>query len=780
MSSHERNSDALETRRQKRRLRSSDALPSQIKRASSLLYRSSLSSLLLFASPLTFAQQGMTNGEWHSWGGDLGSTRYSSLHEIDATNAKKLTVAWRWKSLPVQNGAPDRNYQQTPLMIDGVLYVSTGVHQAAAIDPATGKTLWVFTPEPKDLATGRPGNPSGRGLAYWSDGRQKRLFRNTLDGRLISIDAQTGKADPKFGKHGTVLLKEGLTQRNVPVLGSTSPPLVVGDVVIVQTVPEVYAPNKEATPGHIRGYDVRTGKQKWIFHTIPQGDEFGANTWENDSWKYNGNTGVWTMMSADPELGYVYLPIETPSHDFYGGHRLGDNLFAESIVCLDAKTGKRVWHFQIVHHGVWDYDPPAAPILGDIVVDGKRIKAVTQVTKQSMSFVFDRVTGQPVWPIEERAVPASDVPGERLSPTQPFATKPAPYEKLGYREEDLIDFTPELRKEALEIASKYVRGPMYTPTSRVMPGGTQGTWVQPGYGGGSNWNGAAFDPETGFMFVPTKNQPMIASLTPADPKLTNYDYVRATTLTVQGPRGLPIVRPPWSKVTATNMNTGEHIWWRAIGPAPDSVRKHPDLQGLGLDFSNMGYTSIRPSPLVTKTLLFLGDSGALSGDPGGNRLRAYSKKSGTIVAEIELPAKSSGAPMTYSYKGRQYIVIAVATREHAAELVALALPDGKAPIVNETTKPRTIRERNANRGSITKAMQDQIADGRAIYGQYCAACHGPTGDGVTDGAPVLSGELNLEAIIERVKKGGVQMPPMQTMLNEQQIRDVSLFVERAL
>jgi glucose dehydrogenase len=481
----------------------------------------------------------------------------------------------------------------------------------------------------------------------------------------------------------------------------------------------------------------------------------------------------------DDELGYVYLPVETPSHDFYGGHRLGDNLFAESIVCLDAKTGKRVWHFQIVHHGVWDYDPPAAPILGDIVVDGRRIKSVTQLTKQGMSFVFDRVTGAPVWPIEERPVPQSDVPGERLSPTQPFPTKPAPYEPQGYDENNLIDFTPELRREAIEIASKYVRGPMYTPTSRVIPGGTQGTWVQPGYGGGSNWNGAAFDPDTGFMFVPTKNQPMIAALTPADPQLTNYDYVRAPTLTVQGPRGLPIVRPPWSKVTATDMNSGEHVWWRAIGPAPESVRNHPDLQGLGLDFSNMGYTSIRPSPLVTKTLLFLGDSGALSGDPGGNMLRAYSKRTGAVVAEIELPSKSTGAPMTYSYKGKQYIVIAVSTREHPAELVALALPDGDSPRVANATPPKARTERNVNRGSITKAMQEQLDRGRAIYAQHCAACHGANGEGVAEGAPALSG-ISADAVMERVRKGGVQMPPMQTMLDEQQIRDVSLFVERGL
>ena len=483
--------------------------------------------LASFSCASALAQQGAKNGEWQYWGGDAGSTRYSALTQIDATNARNLEVAWRWAALPIGD-RPDVNWQATPLLIDGVLYVTTGTHQAAALDPATGTTLWIFNPEPKDLPTGRPGNPSGRSMAYWTDGKVKRLFRSTLDGRLISIDAKTGKADPAFGEQGAVMLNRELWDRPVPVLGSTSPPIVVGDVIVVQVVPEVYAPNKESTPGHIRGYDVRTGKRLWTFHTIPQAGEFGVETWEKNSWQYSGNTGVWTIMSADPELGLVYLPVETPAHDFYGGQRLGDNLFAESIVCLDAKTGRRVWHFQIVHHGVWDYDPPAAPILGDIVVNGRRIKSVTQLTKQGMSFVFDRLTGKPVWPIEEKAVPQTDVPGERTSPTQPFPAKPAPYERLGYSDDDLIDFTPELRKEALAIASRYKRGPMYTPTSRQIEGGTQGTWVQPGYGGGSNWNGAAFDPETGWMYVPTKNQPMIAVLTPANPKLTNFDYVRAT------------------------------------------------------------------------------------------------------------------------------------------------------------------------------------------------------------------------------------------------------------
>ncbi|MBC7984948.1 MAG: c-type cytochrome, partial [Candidatus Obscuribacterales bacterium] len=342
-----------------------------------------------------------------------------------------------------------------------------------------------------------------------------------------------------------------------------------------------------------------------------------------------------------------------------------------------------------------------------------------------------------------------------------------------YHEEDLIDFTPELRKEAIAIANQYVRGPMYTATTRVIEGGTKGTWVNPGYGGGSNWNGAAFDPVTGMMFVPTKNQPMIASLTPANSKLTNYDYVRATTVTVQGPRGLPVVKPPWSKITATDMNKGEHRWSKAIGPAPESVRNHPDLKGLGLDFSTMGYTSIRPSPLVTKSLLFMGESGSLSGDPGGEMFRAYDKASGKVVAEIALPAKSTGAPMTYMHKGKQYIVIAVSTRQHAAELVALALPQkGKArkPTSTVTASPAPVAAVN------TAVSSGDVNNGRRVFASSCALCHGQRGEGIESAGPPLTNLTDMEKVLRIVTKGGVNMPPMQTMLTGEQIQDVSAFV----
>lgn len=733
-----------------------------------------ISVLLGVLGVLTFnaeAQHGAPNGEWHTWGGDAGSTRYSALDQINQDNINEVDVVWRWKALPLDGGRPDTNLKATPLYIDGVLYTPTGVHQAAALDPKTGKTLWTFSPTPADIG-GRNPSSSSRALAYWSDGKQKRLFHNTLDGRLISIDAKTGKADPKFGKNGSVVLKERLSEREVPFVGSSSPAIVVGDVVIAQIVTYITSPNKEAPPGFIRGYDVRTGELLWTFYTIPRKGEFGNDTWENNAWQYTGNTGVWTVMSADLEKGYVYLPVESPSHDFYGGQRLGDNLFAESLVCLDAKTGKRVWHYQMVHHPLWDYDLPAAPILGDITIDGKNIPTVTQLTKQGIHFVFNRYTGEPVWPIEEKPVPKSDVPGERTSPTQPFPSKPPPLVPLGYDEKHLINFTPEIFAEAKAIAEKYVRGPIYTPPSRVGPGiNTLGTWVQPGYGGGANWNGGSLDPETGMIYVPTRNSAMNARLQPADPKLTNWDYIRATTATIQGPRGLPIVAPPWSLITATDMKKGEHTWSRSIGPAPDYVRNHPDLKDLDLDFDNMGYIGARPSPMTTKSLLFMGQAGNLRGRPGDNLFNAYDKATGKILRQIPLPSKPSAAPMTYLHEGKQYIVVAVATEEHPSELVALTLRDSttpRTPIVNDD-------HINVQNQRIILTAPEQAA-GRLVYIQSCAMCHGDRGQGMENMGPSLQSLISVDQIAKAVRLGGVEMPPMQTMLEKEKIDQVSRFV----
>lgn len=754
--------------------------------------------LLLLPGGMVSAQYGAPDGEWHTWGGDAGFTRYTALDQINAGNVSQLQLAWRWQALPLGR-RQDSNLKATPLMVDGVLYVPSGQHQVVALDPATGRQLWRFDPDPPTVDDRGLGLGS-RALAVWQSGAETRLFHNTLDGRLISINPATGQADPAFGNQGTVLLREALYPdgSDAESVGSSSPPAVVGDVVVAQVVGTITAPNKEATPGHIRGYDVRTGKMLWRFNTVPQPGEVGHDSWQGDSWQYTGNTGVWSMMSVDTETGYIYLPVESGSNDFYGGHRHGDNLFSQSLVCLDGRTGELVWYFQIEHHGLWDYDPPSAPILGDITVNGERIKTVTQLTKQGMSFVFDRMTGEPVWPIEERQVPQSEVPGERTSATQPFPTLPPPYLSQGFHEEDLIDFTPELRAEALAIAAQYVTGPLYTPPTPVREGGTQGTWVNPGYQGGSNWNGAAFDPQTGMMYVPLRNAPMVAALLEPDPTLSNWNYLRAPSVFIQGPRGLPVMRPPWSLITATDMNQARHTWSRSIGPASDYIREHPDLQGLNLDFDNMGHPMIRPSPLLTSELLFLAEAGHLSGDPGGPMFRAYNKVSGAVIAEIELPSKASGAPMSYFYDGHQYIVIAVATADHPAELVALALPEavqkaraqGASPeppqsvastsaqvpaqtdLATQTADGQTVAA--GAEVALTASQQEQAA---ALFATYCALCHGANGEGVPGGsAPALNNVGGADRVAAMIRLGGVEMPAFALQLNEQQIELLSKFV----
>lgn len=737
--------------------------------------------VLLVHGNIVRAQYGAPDGEWHTWGGDQGFTRYTELRQIDASNVAQLQLAWRWQALPL-GSRQDSNLKATPLMVDGVLYVPSGQHQVVALDPATGQQIWRFDPEPASVAERGLGLGS-RALAVWQSGDQTRLFHNTLDGRLISIDAATGQADPAFGNNGTVLLREGLYPdgSDAESVGSSSPPAVVGDIVVAQVVGTITAPNKEATPGHIRGYDVRTGEMVWRFNTVPQPGEYGHDSWEGDSWKYTGNTGVWSMISVDDETGYIYLPVEAGSNDFYGGHRHGNNLFSQSLVCLDGRTGELIWYFQLAHHGLWDYDPPSAPILGDITVNGERIKTVTQLTKQGMSFVFDRITGEPVWPIEERAVPQSEVPGEQTSATQPFPTLPPPYLTQGYHEEDLINFTPELRAEALAIAALYVTGPLYTPPTPVREGGTQGTWVNPGYQGGANWNGAAFDPDTGMMYVPLRNAPMSAALLDPDPARSNWNYLRAPSVFIQGPRGLPIMRPPWSLITATNMNQARHTWSRSIGPASDYIREHPDLQGLDLDFDNMGHPMIRPSPLLTSELLFLAEAGHLSGDPGGPMFRAYNKITGEVVAEIELPSKASGAPMSYFYEGHQYIVIAVATAEHPAELVALALPEAvaKARLQGGSVEaPDATRSESVATRVDAAAMSDQARQQAAeLFASYCAICHGVQGEGITGGsAPALLNAGEASRIAAIIRNGGVEMPAFTLLLNEQQIDLLTSFV----
>ncbi len=625
------------------------------------------------------AQSGASVGEWHHYGADVASTRYAPLDQIDRDNVADLQIAWRWQSDNF-GPRPEFNYRTTPLMVNGVLYATAGTRRAVvAIDPGTGETLWVYRHDEGTRGNSVPRPYSGRGVAYWASGSEDAIFMITPAYHLVALSPSTGRLIPDFGIDGVVDLRRGMDRefdRDTAMIGSSSPPVIVGDVVVVGTAFPAGSvpPTKEMPAGHVRGYDARTGERLWIFHTIPEPGEFGHDTWEDDSASYTGNVAAWAPFSADPELGYVYLPLEAATGDFYGGHRLGDNLFSQSLLCLNAATGERVWHFQTVHHGIWDYDLPAAPILLDITVDGRQIEAVAQVTKQNFTFVFDRVTGQPVWPIEERPVAQTDVPGERTAATQPFPTKPAPFDRQGVTVNDLIDFTPDLLEEAKEIATNYRLGPLFTPPSLIEDDGTKGTLAIPGSQGGANWTSAAADPETGVLYVTSSTQPGVYGLW-ADPESSNMRYVLGRGTRQReggGPQGLPLIKPPWSRVTAIDLNTGEHLWMRPNGEAPDYVRQHPALRGL--DLPPTGQPD-RGGVLVTKTLLFVGEGSGLFSQygSGGNKLRAHDKRSGEVFAEFELPANQSGVPMTYMHGDKQYIVLAVGAPGHPGELVALSL-----------------------------------------------------------------------------------------------------------
>ncbi|MEX0679476.1 MAG: pyrroloquinoline quinone-dependent dehydrogenase [Pirellulales bacterium] len=631
---------------------------------------------------LSAAQDGAAAGQWHHYGADRGHSRYSALDQINRANVDQLKIAWRWESvdsqLPKAAGQPGQ-FKVTPLLVDGVLYASTGMSQVAAIDAVTGSTLWVY--DPKSYERGRPTNTGfqHRGVEYWTDGEQRRIIIATGGRQLLSIDVATGKPDPQFGSGGQVDLAQGLGRTiNERQYGFNSPPVVCRDTIVVGSIVFDAPTQPSMPPGHVRGYDVRTGRQKWIFHSIPQDGEFGVETWEEDSWKVAGNTNVWSTISADEELGYVYLPLSTPTNDWYGGHRHGDNLFAECLACLDAQSGKRVWHFQAVHHGLWDYDFPCGPNLVDIKVDGKVVKAVAQVSKQGFCYVFNRVTGEPVWPIEERSVPQSTVPGEQTAPTQPFPTRPPPFERQGVTEDDLIDFTPELRAGAIEILKQYASGPMFTPPIVIGEGGRKGTLQLPGPAGGANWGGAAVDPETGILYVSSMTLPFVIGLSEPDQERSGFRYLRTGQFTVSGPQGLPLVKPPYGRITAIDLGRGEIVWQVPHGDGP---RDHPAIKHLGLGplgaaangvFSNGG-------GVLTKELLFViqaqEDPRNLAMRMGTTGyLRAFDKATGKLLLERQIDATPHGTPMTYLAGGKQYIVLAVGGMGQKSELVAFALP----------------------------------------------------------------------------------------------------------
>lgn len=632
-----------------------------------------------FAIPAV-AQVGTEDGEWRYWGGDERSTRYSPADQINADNVMDLEVAWRWRAANY-GPTPDFIYRATPLYVNGTLYTVAGQRRAVvAINPATGETLWMWRMKENPRWQASTRKNYGKSVAYAEVDGRGVIYVVTPGYYMAALDAETGDTIPYFGINGIVDLHLGLgdypvdAERGVLDSGditSSAPPIVVNGVVVVGNSHDrgYYPDRKENIPGHIRGYDAKTGTMKWIFHVLPQPGEFGFDTWEGDSSTYIGNISAWAPLSADSERGLVFIPTDTPSNDYYGGDRLGDNLYGTSLIALDVETGKRAWHFQLVHHDVWNYDNPNAPKAVDITVDGRKIPAVVQTTKQGWAYVFNRETGEPVWPIEERSVPTSDIPGERTSPTQPFVTVPAPFEKQGITEDDLIDFTPELRQQALKIARQYRMGSLFTPPSLAeAPDGTKGTFVVPGANGGANIpGGSSIDPETGMLYVATERGHSVISMVPGSSKGSNAGYISLGPSGIRGPQGLELLKPPYGSIVAIDLNTGKHAWRIPNGDTPASLKNHPAVQGV--DLPKTGKRS-HATILTTKTLLFYGEG--RRGDPW---LHAVSKRTGEEIARVELPATTNTAPMTFTHEGRQFIICAVAQAGYEAELVALALPE---------------------------------------------------------------------------------------------------------
>ena len=668
------------------------------------------------------------DGEWPSYAADLAGTRYRPLDQINASNFSKLEVAWRFKTDSIGN-RPEYKLEGTPLMVNGVVYTTAGSRRAAiALDAATGELLWVHGEHEGERGAAAPRQLSGRGLAYWTDGKQERILYVTPGYRMICLDAKTGQLVPSFGKSGVVDLKLDDDQTILPdittgEIGLQSAPIVAKDTIIIGAAfregmtPKSMRNNK----GYVRGFDVKTGKRLWIFHTIPVKGEAGYDTWQKGSAEYTGNTGVWTQITADEQLGLVYLPVESPTGDYYGGHRPGNNLYGESLVCVDLKTGQVKWHYQLVHHPLWDMDISSAPILADINVNGRAIKAVAQPTKQGFLYVFDRMTGKPVWPIEERAVEQGTVPGEWYSPTQPFPTKPPAYSRNGVLPEDLIDFTAAMHDQALTNVAKYHIGPVFTPPVESKIDGPLATLTLGTASGGTNWPGASYDPETHIVYAYACN----ACLTPiglmrAPKTLSDMDFVAGTAgrevvnragpgegagadspmpartretpgrggrggaaatpaagggggggLTVQG---LPMIKPPYGTISAISLDKGEIVWKIAHGETPDAIRNNPALKGI--DIPRTGQSGYNVGTLITKTLVIAGEGQVTTTaeHPRGAMLRAYDKATGKDAGAVFMPAPQTGSPMTYMLNGKQYIIVAVSGGVYTGEYIAYTLP----------------------------------------------------------------------------------------------------------
>ena len=652
-------------------------------------------------------QAGAAKGEWPSYGSDQANTHYSPLTQIDGSNFNRLEVAWRFKTDSL-GPRPEYQFESTPLMVGGMVYSTGGSRRAVvALDAGTGELKWMHSEDEGARGSAGPRQLSGRGLAYWTDGRESRILYVTPGYRLIALDAKTGAIVPTFGDNGAVDLKKDDDQVIDPMsieIGLHATPAIAKNVVIVGAAHRSggVPTGKTNVKGYVRGFDVRTGKRLWIFHTIPSPGEYGNDTWLNDSWSYTGNAGVWAQISVDEQLGLAYLPVEMPTGDYFGANRPGNNLFGESIVAVDLQTGKRKWHYQLVHHGLWDMDIPCPPILTDLVINGRPVKALAQPTKQAFLYVFNRETGQPIWPMEERPVAKGDVPGEWYAPTQPFpldATgKPFNYDTQGFVENDLIDFTPALREEAKQIATKYKMGPIFTPPVVSRIEGPLATLVIGSGGGGTNWPGGSFDPETKIVYVSSnKSLSQLGLVPPRDPSKNDLAFVQGNAaqgartragagsapaapegggeggggggLTVQG---LPIMKPPYGLLAAIDLNKGQMIWQIAHGETPANITNHPLLKGLAIPRTGRPGTV---GQLVTKTLLVVGEAGfgPTPNNQRGAMLRAYDKASGKEVGAVYIPAPQGGAPMTYMWRDRQYIVVAIGGAGYSGELLAFRL-----------------------------------------------------------------------------------------------------------
>jgi len=620
------------------------------------------------------------NLSWPTYAGTPGSSKYSPANQIDRDNVGEIEVAWTFASPDPRNrkvhvfkrpGLVHLNsfvFQTTPLMIDGVLYGSTSFSQVFALDAATGEAIWVS--DPKSFSEGGLTKftfPKNRGVTYWRDrdGNHERIFIATMDAYLVAFDARTGQPATEFGIAGRVDLLAGLRRKNIRRSDDyfqTSPAALYDDVLILGSSVTDSPKTKRSIPGDIRGFSARTGELLWTFHTIPEEHEPGVETWENEAWRDAGAANAWGPLSVDVELGYVYVPTGAPTNDHYGGDRLGDNLYADSLLCLDARSGRLIWHQQMIHHGLWDYDASAPPNLMDLEIEGEIVQAVAQVTKQGFTYVFDRKTGEPVWPIEERPVPASTVPGEVAARTQPYPTRPPPFERQDVTEDDVLQYTAALKEKNLELFRAQKSAPLYTPPSQA------GVLTLPGAAGGANWQGAAFDPHDKILFVTSIARPSLFIAVEGHKLKRESRYV-GWTLGVLGAEGLPLIKPPYGSITAIDMNAGEILWRVANGDGPN---KHPLLAAL--DLPKMGSLG-NACALATKSLLFVtGGSDFWNPKVGEPFLGIYDKRTGESISRVELPAKIRGCPMTYVWQGRQYVVFPVGDPGYPPELTALALP----------------------------------------------------------------------------------------------------------